>query len=122
MTEETTTKIQDARDALRRWCGEVPATEPWHLGERSPFYELTPVLYANGVYVMQDGDSGVGAGAYEDSDARLIVGLSGNPAFIAVLDSMLAEAQRSGLGGWLGHYALHFAMAILKADAEMNKS
>lgn len=102
------TDIQKARDVLKEW--RHGATED----------RWVPRLTPSVIDRLDEGERVVAFGGYSDADAELIVGTAGNPALLDAIDGLLEEAQRSGLGGWLGHFAVYFAAAIIAADERMS--
>lgn len=116
MTETNT--IQQARDALAKWRKNLTSPLPWMI-EKDGQDNITVDANRNDLVILSSREAASWA-SLDDDDARLIVGTAGNPDLLDAIDGLLEEAQRSGLGGWLGHFAVYFASAIIAADERMN--
>jgi len=110
------TDIQRARDVLAKWREEANAKSAWvfekgHSGG----------MYGAWVYANESGSDTIADDIWPDGNARLIVGLAGNPDLLDAIDELLAMYVSRTAGDPLAPASVRrIAAAILSADERMS--
>lgn len=113
------TDIQQARDILAKWRKNAASPLPWAI-ESDGRDSIT--VDANHVDIVQFSSREVASWAcLDDDDARLIVGIAGNPDLLDAMSQMLESAGYWGdAQPMLSNYANRIAAAIIAADERMS--
>lgn len=83
--------IQQARDALAKWRGNVASPLPWRIVSVDESNDAVVDAEHIGIVALSSREEESSAGLYAGDDV-LIVGTAGNPDLLDALDELLAEA------------------------------